>query len=83
MSLSPQYQVAKFNNVEYRIYANNSVYTSTGTFITNKGIQGLREYLTSITYQVVKYENSEYHLYPNGSVYLDGIFVTTGGIEGL
>jgi hypothetical protein len=72
-----------YDNVEYRIYANGTVISQTGVFITNKGMDGLREYINSINYEIVRYLNDEYHIYSNGSVYLNGKYITSNGIEGL
>lgn len=72
-----------YDNVEYRIYANGTVITSTGTFISDKGVEGLRAYIATTNYEIVRYLNDEYHIYSNGSVYLKGQFITSNGVEGL
>jgi len=46
--------------VEYYVYGNGTVTTSDGTFVTEGGMAGLREYIVSISYQAVQFGNLQY-----------------------
>lgn len=92
-TIAADYSIVNANGVEYRLYANGSVYDSLGAFITLGGVEGLRTYLTTYQtvtttipadYQTVNANGIEYRLYTNGSIYDSlGAFITIGGIEGL
>lgn len=94
-TVAPEYAIAVANGVEYFVFYNGTVTTTTGVWLSEGGVEGLKKYLglgrtTTTTqtivpdFQIVNANGVDYHLYTNGSSYtVSGVFVSFGGVEGL
>jgi len=64
------FQIVMAGNIEYHVYDDGTVTTSTGDYLTSGGVDGLTAYLQAAAapdYQIVNAGGVQYHLYTNGS----------------